>query len=441
MHCASCESLIERKFLEMSGVTFADADFGQKKIEVEFKSEQPDLEKINKVFKENGYTFFDKKPEEVKQHSNNIFYPLLVAAIFIVVFLFISKISSASFLSINSSSSFSAFVMFGILAGVSSCAALIGGLILSLSKQWVEKYGQGQSLISKAKPHLLFNSGRLISYTLVGALLGLVGESFKISTTTATILIIFVSVIMLVLALQMLGVRALDRLRLTVPKGIAGMVTQGDKKVGRFTPFIIGFFTFLLPCGFTLAAEGVAILSGDMIHGAWIMFGFALGTAVPLLVIGFSSTKLLSNHKTADVFLKTAGFLILFFVLYNLNFQFGLDNYFLDKLATAPTNISTSNQVSSDVGKQIIKTDYYDQRDIVPSVFTVKKGQPVKFIVTVHDNGYGCMSTIMIPGLWDRPLRLRKNTVLVMEFTPQKVGSYEITCAMGVPRGSFNVIE
>jgi hypothetical protein len=246
---------------------------------------------------------------------------------------------------------------------------------------------------------------------------------------------------MLILALQMLGVRALDRLRLTVPKGIAGMVARGDKKVGKFTPFIIGFFTFLLPCGFTLAAEGIAILSGDMVRGALIMLAFALGTAIPLLVIGFSSTKLLSNHKTADVFLKTAGFLILFFVVYNLNFQFGLDGYFIDKLAQVPAKAPVTNQVSSDVGKQIIKTDYYDGKDIVPSTFIVKKGQPVKFVVTVHDNGYGCMSTIMIPGLWDKPLRLRKDTVLVMEFTPSEVGSYQITCAMGVPRGSLIVVE
>ena len=43
--------------------------------------------------------------------------------------------------------------MFGLIAGLSSCAALVGGIILSLSKQWLSMYGKDESFVKKAEPH------------------------------------------------------------------------------------------------------------------------------------------------------------------------------------------------------------------------------------------------------------------------------------------------
>ncbi|NCU43258.1 hypothetical protein EOL72_02845 [Candidatus Falkowbacteria bacterium] len=88
---------------------------------------------------------------------------------------------------------------------------------------------------------------------------------------------------------------------------------------------------------------------------------------------------------------------------------------------------------------QVIKAVYTEASDIQPNAFEVKVNQPVRFEVSVKDDGYGCMSTIMIPGLWRQPLTLRKGQTLVMEFTPKRVGTYQIACAMGVPRGTLKV--
>ena len=51
------------------------------------------------------------------------------------------------------------------------------------------------------------------------------------------------------------------------------------------------------------------------------------------------------------------------------------------------------------------------------------------------------MSTIMVPGLYDDPQYLSAGETLIMEFTPTKTGTYQITCAMGVPRGTIIVTE
>ncbi len=82
---------------------------------------------------------------------------------------------------------------------------------------------------------------------------------------------------------------------------------------------------------------------------------------------------------------------------------------------------------------------YTKAHDIEPKSFTVKKGEKVRLEINPTDTATGCMSDIMIPGLWDKPLPLVKGKKIVMEFTPQKPGAYKITCAMGVVRGVINV--
>jgi plastocyanin domain-containing protein len=88
---------------------------------------------------------------------------------------------------------------------------------------------------------------------------------------------------------------------------------------------------------------------------------------------------------------------------------------------------------------QVIKTSYTLSDDIVPNTFTVRAGSPVRLEVDVKENGEGCMSSIMIPGLSNSAQYLEKGKKIAMEFTPVKSGSYKITCAMGVPRGTITV--
>ncbi len=98
-----------------------------------------------------------------------------------------------------------------------------------------------------------------------------------------------------------------------------------------------------------------------------------------------------------------------------------------------------TTETSANTSDQIIKTAYTYATDIQPNTFTVKAGSPVRFEVDVKENGSGCMSTIMIPGLFNNAQLLQAGQPLVMQFTPTKPGVYDITCAMGVPRGTLTV--
>lgn len=97
------------------------------------------------------------------------------------------------------------------------------------------------------------------------------------------------------------------------------------------------------------------------------------------------------------------------------------------------------NQASGNKEAQIVKTSYTYSSDIVPNSFSVKAGLPVRVEVDVKENGQGCMSTIMIPGLFSQPQFLEKGKIIAMEFTPLEKGEYPITCAMGVKRGMLRV--
>lgn len=90
-------------------------------------------------------------------------------------------------------------------------------------------------------------------------------------------------------------------------------------------------------------------------------------------------------------------------------------------------------------GTQTFTLNYTKAKDIAPNSFTVNTGERVRLEVNPTDTASGCMSEIMVPGLWNKPQPLVKGKKLVMEFTPQKPGAYKITCAMGVPRGVINV--
>ncbi|MFA5052471.1 MAG: sulfite exporter TauE/SafE family protein [Parcubacteria group bacterium] len=436
MRCASCEILIERELLSITGVTFANASLSRGSVNIGYEKEKPDVETLNEKFKSHGYTFSEKA---FKKENNDLWKIIVGAVLAIAIFLVIVNSGLSSLINLSSASSLSAFFIFGLIAGISSCAALIGGLVLSLSKQWSGRFGKGNSLMEKSKPHFLFNFGRLISFSLLGLLLGFLGEKFKISPVITSVFVVLVSGIMIVLAFQMIGLKSFNRFRIALPKKLSGFLIK-NQQFNSMEPFIVGFLTFLLPCGFTIVAEGFAVLSGSSLRGFLIMMLFALGTAIPLLIISFSSTKFLSNEKLSEKFLKIAGILIIFFVAYNLNFQFGITRFIVEKWNLRKDNQTRVLKPDSEI--QTIKAVYSRASDIQPSSFEVKVGnKPVRFEIIVKDDSYGCMSTIMIPGLWQKPLSLKKGRTLVMEFTPNKTGTYQITCAMGVPRGTLKVVN
>ena len=450
MHCPSCEMIVEKTLMKRDGIKSAEASMSRGSVRIDCEGESPAAEELNRIFAGTEYSFAESARAEKTGRFSGFLQPLALALVAVAAFFALSSAGVSSLVMITPESTYGALFLFGLVAGISSCAALTGGLVLSLSAGWLAGYGSPSSTAQKTMPHILFNTGRIASYTLLGALLGLAGETIKISSFVSGAAVIAVSLLMVALALQMLGFSSFSRLRIALPKKLSAGILSEKHGAKALHPLITGSMTVLLPCGFTMIAEGAAVLSGSALQGMLIMFFFVLGTTPALLGIGISSMQLSSNRKTSPLFLKTSGLLIIFFVMYNLNVQFGTGGLITgQRSSSASASLSVPDpgpavqaaEVSAarNAGAKTVTIVYTDARDIAPNSFTINKGEKIRFEVNPSDTGSGCMSTIMVPGLWERPEPLIKGKKIVMEFTPARTGSYKITCAMGVPRGVIHV--
>ena len=440
MHCASCELLIEKGLLEIKGVKSVEASTTKGQVTIEYSGNKPYPKYLNTLFKANGYVFSEQPLKAEKNGSNTnkgIFNSLIIAGIIILGFIFLNKLGLTALINVSSGSSLIAFLLFGVLAGLSTCAALVGGMVLSMSKQW-----------QSSKPHLMFNFGRLLSYGLFGAVLGLIGSKLRLSLSFTSILVILVSVLMFFLALQMLGVKAFRRFQISLPKFITRRIANQSNLNDRYMPFILGALTFFLPCGSTITAQGLALLSGSPIQGGLIMLFFALGTLPILLMIGLSSVKLSSRPHLSNRFLKVAGIVVIFFVLFNVNNQLnllGLPN-FNDAFAKINSGTTSTNTILNDKdlppiinGKQVI-TMSASSSGYTPNYFKVRVNVPVRWEITDRGTS-GCTNAVISKNLFDGPINLTPGQTSIKEFTPTKAGKYKFSCWMGMITGIIEVVD
>jgi sulfite exporter TauE/SafE/copper chaperone CopZ/plastocyanin len=446
MHCASCELLIEKELLKIKNIRSVEASVSKGTVRIVYQGERPKIQRLNSIFKKYGYTFFEKP---INLEKTNYFTNILLPAV-LVIFLFFALKNSplASLVNVTSSSSLPTFFFFGLFAGFSTCAALVGGLLLSLSKQWGQIYAREEKFLIKLQPYLLFNLGRILSFALLGGIIGLVGAKIKFSLGFTAILILLISLLMVALGLQMLGVKYFQKFQITLPRFITRKIADEKNFQGKFMPILLGAFTFFLPCGFTLTAQSLALISGSFWQGAAIMFFFALGTAVGLLAIGFSSVKFLEKPHLSKKFLKVAGTLVLFFTFYSFNAQLNvlglpsLSDLTLDSFAQAIYQKNSFNDKDLPPivnGKQTIKMKA-SRFGYEPNYFKVRVGIPVRW--EIEDVGTsGCTNAIVAKGLFPDEIPLTPGKVSVKEFTPTRPGKYKFSCWMGMVSGIIEVVE
>jgi len=215
-------------------------------------------------------------------------------------------------------------------------------------------------------------------------------------------------------------------------------------------PFLMGAFTFFLPCGFTITAQGLALISGNAVQGGLIMFLFALGTLPMLLTIGLSSVKFLQKPHLSEKFLKIAGVLVLFFALYNINFQLNvlgissLSDLGINSTQSSNTAQNTSSKNEEGLapivnGKQILKMDA-SSRGYSPNYFKVKAGIPVRWEI-IDKGTSGCTNAVISKNLFEEEIPLTPGQTSVKEFTPEKPGKYKFSCWMGMISGIIEVVD
>ncbi len=440
LHCVSCELSIEKRLLEEKGIESVEASLDKNEVKIYYSGKKPKLSKLNKIFESEGYEFsrISSGISAFNYLTTDWLKITLISLTVIVAFLLLNKAGLTSIFNVTSSSTLPAFFIFGILAGFSTCSALVGGLILSMSKQWTEKH---ITIKTGYIPGLLFNVGRLVGYAFFGSILGVIGSAFSVSPLFSSVFIFVISLIMIMLALQMLGVKALERFKISMPKKITRYVAYENNLKGGFMPFAMGAASFFLPCGFTVTAQGLALLAGSPIYSSLIMFVFALGTMPALLLITFSSFKLSRSKRWSESFLKVAGILVIFFSLYNLNAQLNVLGIRSFANLDAPKSIDINEDDLPQIidGKQVIRMTA-NSSGYGPSYFKVRANMPVRWEIT--DTGSsGCTNAVISRSLFPGEIKLTPGETSIREFTPTIPGRYKFSCWMGMVSGTIDVVE
>ncbi|ATW25593.1 sulfite exporter TauE/SafE family protein [Candidatus Formimonas warabiya] len=170
--------------------------------------------------------------------------------------------------------------IFGLITSL-HCVGMCGGLVLTMSVK-KEENGEKKSRREIVWPPLLYNLGRIISYTAIGGIVGGIGHVLSLSGFVKGLIPIAGGVFMILMALNILGVFPfLRRLQFGAPKGVVKKIRRGDTG-----PFILGLLMGIMPCGPLQMAEMYALTTGSVLWGALSMLVFSLGTVPCLLILG-----------------------------------------------------------------------------------------------------------------------------------------------------------
>ena len=248
-----------------------------------------------------------KKNSEIKKDNVILWQAILVGLVFLSLFFYLQKSGILNFGIGGQITPATSFIL-GVVASLSSCLAVVGGLVLSLSAKIIEDDKRNSK-----KPFYLFHVGRLAGFAILGGALGLLGKTIGINFIFSAILGLFASIIMILLGFNLLGI--FRKTKITISHSMFNFFKKAEHQT--FAPLLIGIGTFFLPCGFTQSMQASALSSGSFISGSSIMFFFALGTLPMLALLSFGSVSF-AQSKYAQLFFKSSGVVVIGLGLFGL---------------------------------------------------------------------------------------------------------------------------
>ena len=326
------------------------------------------------------------------------------------------------------------------------CVAMCGPLVLT----YAVKGADGGSFAKRMFPHFAYQSAKILSYMLVGLLLGSLGSLFDIGGLRGWVTL-FAGAFMVVLGVQLTGkVPALKRLTIKPPKVFVKALSSLRKKavadeasghVSIATPITFGLLTGLMPCGPLMTAQVAAAGTGSAVNGALAMLGFGLGTAPLMLGFGAVSGALTVTFKRRMMFV--AAILVALLGLVMLNRGLTL----VGSPVTAQTiqySIAGTPSVDSPTDQYVTAADgaveislVIENTQFVPRVVSIPADTPVRLVVDRREAG-ACSDQIALPQLGVLQ-NLAPNATTVVELPATKAGTYTLTCGMGMMDGLLQV--
>lgn len=189
------------------------------------------------------------------------------------------------------------------LFGTGHCVGMCGPLVFALP-------GQTGRFIS----HIVYHSGRLATYTLIGCLMGGLGAGlakfFSGTETTSYLKLLariqvafslFAGVFLILFGLVQMGlVREPHWMAVALPEKVPGyrkIVRAAFTNSGDLNMLLIGLVMGLLPCGLSFAAFSRALATASPVNGGLCLIAFGLGTMPGLLFVGTGASQIARRYR------------------------------------------------------------------------------------------------------------------------------------------------
>lgn len=488
MTCVSCQNRIARKLKNTAGVKNAAVSYSAGFADITYDADVVALKDIKAIIEKLGYEVL---PEGEKPEVNGkrlVGLLVLVISLYVLLRQFgILNLLAPSRLA-DTKMGYGMLFVIGLVTSV-HCIAMCGGINLSQCIPGTENGNENNSRLAVLRPALLYNLGRVLSYTAIGFLLGLLGgllgggSEAGLPTLFQGIIKMIAGALMVVMGLNMLGIFPwLRRFRVRMPKSLA--VRLGRKKAESRRPLIVGLLNGLMPCGPLQSMQIVALASGSSLTGALAMLMFSLGT-VPLM-LGLGSLVAVLGKKFSRRVMSVGAVLVVVLGLAMLSQGGSLSGLLLpDQLLALVVMLSVVGAVVSIpferslyravgiaavivvmLGGGIVwerlselvglreavmaaeEAEVTDGVQVINSTLaagrypniTVQAGIPVRWVIDAPEGSVNGCNYRMLLQEYGIVYELTEGEN-VIEFTPTKAGTIQYTCWMGMIRGNIFVTD
>lgn len=442
MTCTGCELRIENSLKRLKGVVEAKAIFSNSSVYVTYDTNVLELSQLIQAIERLDYEVKNKPGRSAPVSSNktapeksnlSALHWLGIGIILFGLYVVIQNTVGFNFVpEINQTMGYGLLFLIGLLTSL-HCIAMCGGINLSQCISYRAK-NDDPGKFSSLKPSLLYNGGRVLSYTLIGGIVGALGSTIRFSGAAAGIVAMVTGLFMVIMGFNMLNVFPwLKKLNPRIPKFFGNKIHNNN---GTYGPFYVGLLNGLMPCGPLQAMQIYALGSGSFAAGALSMFLFSIGT-VPLM-FGFGAVGSMLRGKFSQNMMKASAVLVIALGLIMANRGISLSGISIPHFPTFSANGAQNTRVASVQGEiQVVSSSLSSGRY---EPITVEKGIPVQWTIRAEKGTInGCNNEMVVPEYGIRKsFALGDNRV---EFTPTETGTFEYSCWMGMIRSEITVVD
>lgn len=441
MTCISCQEKIQKKLRNTAGITKAEVSYSAGTAVITYDTDILSLKDISAIIQRLDYEVLSENERQSPDTMRVIGLLIIIVALYTIMEqLGILNLLVPGQLA-QSNMGYGMLFVIGLATSV-HCVAMCGGINLSQCIPTGEN-ARNEGSLSTLRPAALYNFGRVISYTVIGFIVGALGATITFSNTLQGVLKLIAGAFMVIMGINMLGIfPVLRKYTPRMPTFFAGRINK--KKAGSNNPLYVGLLNGLMPCGPLQAMQIYALSTGNPFAGAISMMMFSLGT-VPLM-FGFGALSSMLSRRFTKKMMTVGAVLVAVLGLSMLSQGWSLASLggisasaglTGNSSAGSTGNSSAGADIVIEDGVQIINSTLSSRR--YPAI-TVQEGIPVKWIIDApQDSINGCNNRMFIKEYnIEYTFKPGEN---IIEFTPDKTGKFSYSCWMGMIRSSITVVE